>query len=32
MILRGGRGGPNYEASHVAKALDLIAAPACRAG
>jgi 3-deoxy-7-phosphoheptulonate synthase len=26
VILRGGRGGPNYEASHVAKALDLIAA------
>jgi 3-deoxy-7-phosphoheptulonate synthase len=24
VILRGGRGGPNYEASHVAKALDLI--------
>src|SRR6202021_1357259 len=23
VILRGGRGGPNYEASHVAKALDL---------
>jgi 3-deoxy-7-phosphoheptulonate synthase len=26
VILRGGRTGPNYEASHVAKALDLIAA------
>src|SRR6202453_3220406 len=26
VILRGGRGGPNYEASHVAKALDLITA------
>jgi 3-deoxy-7-phosphoheptulonate synthase len=26
VILRGGRGGPNYEASHIAKALDLIAA------
>jgi len=26
VILRGGRGGPNYEASHTAKALDLIAA------
>jgi 3-deoxy-7-phosphoheptulonate synthase len=26
VILRGGRSGPNYEASHVAKALDLIAA------
>jgi len=25
VILRGGRGGPNFEASHVAKALDLIA-------
>jgi 3-deoxy-7-phosphoheptulonate synthase len=25
VILRGGRGGPNYEASHVAKALDLLA-------
>jgi 3-deoxy-7-phosphoheptulonate synthase len=24
VILRGGRGGPNYEASHIAKALDLI--------
>jgi 3-deoxy-7-phosphoheptulonate synthase len=24
VILRGGRGGPNYETSHVAKALDLI--------
>jgi 3-deoxy-7-phosphoheptulonate synthase len=24
VILRGGRGGPNYEASHVTKALDLI--------
>jgi 3-deoxy-7-phosphoheptulonate synthase len=24
VILRGGRGGPNYEPSHVAKALDLI--------
>ena len=24
VILRGGRGGPNYEASHLAKALDLI--------
>ena len=24
VILRGGRGGPNYEASHVAKALDLV--------
>jgi 3-deoxy-7-phosphoheptulonate synthase len=26
VILRGGRSGPNYEASHAAKALDLIAA------
>ena len=26
VILRGGRGGPNYAASHVAKALDLITA------
>jgi 3-deoxy-7-phosphoheptulonate synthase len=26
VILRGGRGGPNYSSSHVAKALDLIAA------
>ncbi len=26
VILRGGRSGPNYEASHTAKALDLIAA------
>jgi 3-deoxy-7-phosphoheptulonate synthase len=26
VILRGGRSGPNYEASHVSKALDLIAA------
>ena len=26
VILRGGRSGPNYEASHIAKALDLIAA------
>jgi 3-deoxy-7-phosphoheptulonate synthase len=26
VILRGGRAGPNYEASHTAKALDLIAA------
>ena len=26
VILRGGRGGPNYSASHVAKALDLITA------
>src|SRR5271169_3522056 len=26
VILRGGRGGPNYEPSHVAKALDLITA------
>jgi 3-deoxy-7-phosphoheptulonate synthase len=26
VILRGGRGGPNYEAAHVAKALDLITA------
>ncbi len=26
VILRGGRSGPNYEASHVAKALDLVAA------
>jgi 3-deoxy-7-phosphoheptulonate synthase len=26
VILRGGRGGPNYEATHVAKALDLIGA------
>src|SRR5579859_3813886 len=26
VILRGGRGGPNYSASHVGKALDLIAA------
>jgi 3-deoxy-7-phosphoheptulonate synthase len=26
VILRGGRSGPNYSASHVAKALDLIAA------
>ena len=26
VILRGGRGGPNFEASHVAKALDLIMA------
>jgi 3-deoxy-7-phosphoheptulonate synthase len=26
VILRGGRTGPNYEASHTAKALDLIAA------
>ena len=26
VILRGGRTGPNYEASHIAKALDLIAA------
>jgi len=26
VILRGGRGGPNYEAIHVAKALDLITA------
>jgi 3-deoxy-7-phosphoheptulonate synthase len=26
VILRGGRGGPNYSASHVAKALDLVAA------
>ncbi len=25
VILRGGRGGPNYEPSHIAKALDLIA-------
>jgi len=25
VILRGGRAGPNYEASHVAKALDLVA-------
>jgi 3-deoxy-7-phosphoheptulonate synthase len=24
VILRGGRGGPNYEASHIAKALDLV--------
>jgi 3-deoxy-7-phosphoheptulonate synthase len=26
VILRGGRSGPNYAASHVAKALDLVAA------
>jgi 3-deoxy-7-phosphoheptulonate synthase len=26
VILRGGRGGPNYEVSHVSKALDLVAA------
>jgi 3-deoxy-7-phosphoheptulonate synthase len=26
VILRGGRGGPNYEATHVTKALDLVAA------
>jgi 3-deoxy-7-phosphoheptulonate synthase len=26
VILRGGRGGPNYEANHVAKALDLVTA------
>jgi 3-deoxy-7-phosphoheptulonate synthase len=26
VILRGGRGGPNYEAGHIAKALDLIGA------
>jgi len=26
VILRGGRSGPNYSASHVAKALDLVAA------
>ncbi|MBV9092818.1 MAG: 3-deoxy-7-phosphoheptulonate synthase, partial [Streptosporangiaceae bacterium] len=26
VILRGGRSGPNYEASHVGKALDLVAA------
>ena len=26
VILRGGRSGPNYEASHTAKALDLLAA------
>jgi len=26
VILRGGRGGPNYEAGHIAKALDLITA------
>jgi 3-deoxy-7-phosphoheptulonate synthase len=28
VILRGGRGGPNYSASHVTKALDLVAAAA----
>ena len=32
VILRGGRGGPNYEPSDVTKALDLVTGPACRAG